>query len=225
MALRQPSLFLLLAAVGALAAAGCPSTTPPAKPKPTGAAWEGNLTVITGDWSKLKEIIDSHSSKVVVVNVWVTEIESGTREIHNLAKLQKQHGADIACIVACCDFGFGEEESLEDVRAKVEKILRKRFGKVLGKTEALTPTVTLFLSSDKDAETFNEAAGIEGPPTIMLYGKIGQETRQRIDVTYNSVQPPPPKPTKTDKEPDLPAEVTISYEKHVVPIVERLLKE
>ncbi|MFQ5734862.1 MAG: TlpA family protein disulfide reductase [Planctomycetaceae bacterium] len=217
--MRKRSRFLLLAAAVVLAAAGCPSKTTPKK-RPAGGPWEGRLTVVTGDWTQLKALIDSHSSQVVVVDVWGTWNESGRREIPNLAKLQKKYGDKVACIVACCDFGFEEGESLEDVRAKAEKLLRKQFGKVLGKDEVLKPTVTLFIAN-QTTEDFYESAEIEAAPTVLIYGKTGK----RIVIDDESVQPPPTKTAKTGTASTAPTRVTISYQKHVLPIVEKLIKE
>lgn len=223
MSFRQPRTGLVLAAALALLAAGCSgcgcrSQTPPVK-KPTGEPWEGTLNVETGDWSRLKALIDSHKGKVVIVHFWFTENKPSTRDLPRLAKLQKEHGSDVACIVASCDFGLKPKESVQDVRQRVANILRKRFGKVLLKSEALKPTVTLFVA-DVPTDDFYADAEIEGPPTILVYGKTGKRTM----IDFDSVQPPPPEATKTDPNPK-PEIVPVSYEKHVVPVVEKLLKE
>ena len=122
------------------------------------------------------------------------------------------------------------EKPKAQTRTRVEKLLRKRFGKALSEHEKLNPKVTLFFAKqgakqltnyDDVIIDFHDAAGTEGPPAILIYSKTGKQTK----IDDDSVQPPPPKTSKTDSNQSDPPLVTISYEKHVLPVLERLLKE
>ena len=88
---------------------GC--TPAPTPPTPLGAPWKGELDVETGDWDKLNAMITGARGKVIVLDVWPSWNEASTREITNLAKIQKKYGDKVVCIAVSCDVGFKEGET------------------------------------------------------------------------------------------------------------------
>lgn len=167
--------------------------------------WQGDLTTRIGGVKEYRELVESHKGKVVVVDMWSTWCGPCVKELHGLAELQKKHGDKVVCIAVDLDYDGTADTKPAKTQDKVEEVLRKRFGTVLDTDESLNPAFRLFISSAPDEE-FGEAIGHNGGvPVIFVFDKQGKPTK--IDLDYV---------TKLGAK-------DISYEKHVNPLVEKLL--
>lgn len=169
--------------------------------------WDGELKVETGDWEKLKSIVDSHRGKVVVVDVWATYCSPCVKELPHLAKLQNQYGDQVVCIAAGIELDASAEKLPEKIEKQAMKTLRDSIQTAIGSQGMLHANYLAF-NATQAAETFIDQAGGTSPPTILVYGKTGE--RRLIDV--DSVNP------------DGGSSNEVSYEEHVIPVVDEFLK-
>ena len=178
--------------------------------RPSGP-WRGEMKVVTDDAKTLKEIVASHRGKVVVIDVWNIYCPPCVKELPELAKLQKKYGNKIVCIAVDVSYEGGEDPITDELKNKVIARLRDRFGKVLTRKESLGADFTLFISSEAD-DDLAVAVGYEDLPTIFVYSKSGK----RMKFDFDGINANLPKGEKKSE---------LSYEKHINPVVEKLLKE
>lgn len=174
--------------------------------------WEGEYKTVGGDWDALKKIIDSHRGKIVVLDIGATYEPDCVKGLPGLIALQKKHNDDIVCIVVNFDCPQSEETSPAETkiqRDEVDQILRKQMGTVLQPQEAISQQFQLFISQI-DTEEFYEATKksygetnqVNGMPTVMVFDRAGHLTKFEGG--------------KNDP---------LSYQKHVSPFVEKLMKK
>lgn len=167
--------------------------------------WEGKVEIIVGGLQEYRELVASHKGKIVVADMWSTWCQPCIHELPNLAAMQHVYGDKVVCIAVALDYDAlkpNDEAKLKDVRPAIEKAFRKAFGKTLGKEGAIHADFRLFISNE-NGEKFLSALKGDAQPTIYVYDPAGRVTQ--IDVN-----------SAGGKEP--------TYEKHVVPVVDTLLK-
>lgn len=169
-------------------------------------AWTGKLNVVTGDWDEFMKIVRSHKGKVVVADMWSTWCEPCVKELPNLAKLQNKYGTDVVCIAVNLDLEETAETLPKGHLDKVNAVLRRRIGAAVGADGKLDAGFVAFVSS-QGAEAFYGKGKFDSVPTIFVFDRNGE--RSTFDV--NRIV------GLGDKE--------ISYEKHIEPLVEKLVKQ
>jgi len=170
------------------------------------AKWKGGLNVVDGTWDDLQQLIESHKGKVVVVDFWARWCDPCVEELPHLAELQNRFGDEIVCIALALENEGTKKFVLEDARKNAEETVRKRFSTVLDTDKPLHANFRLFVSRTPD-EYIYQMAKIDSVPTILVYDKSGGRTQ--FDVNY----------AKEHEDKDL------SYQKHVIPVVEKLIRE
>lgn len=211
MRIQLTGLLLLLLV---LCNAGCRKKTPektadqdnPGTPVKTGSKtqpWNGKITVLTGTWDDFQKLVASQRGKVVVADFWATWCEPCVKELPGLAKLQNKYGDKVVCIAVNLDYDGTGGKLSDDLKKQVEARLRKRLQTVLSAGDRLHPAFRLFLSAQADEDVY-AAAGFDSVPTILVFSRSGK----RIQIDVNSAG---------GKDP--------SYERDVIPVVEKLLKE
>lgn len=157
------------------------------------AELEGDVQLDVATWDELQQKIGEHKGKVVVLDVWASWCAPCIKELPGLVKLQRQYPNDVVAMSVNLDFEGSEEQSPESYREAVLKILEEHGAKFPN-----------FISATP-AEELYEVTEIVSPPTILVYDQSGSLHKQ-IDV--DSVG-------GGDEE--------VSYEKHVVPVVKKLV--
>ena len=129
----------------------------------------------------------------MVLDVWSTYCDPCVREFPNLVTLQKHFGDKVRCISFDTDYSGAVREPPESFRKPVLDFLSKHAANELLNV----------ISSDASEDFFNKIH-LGGPPAVFVYDQSGKLVH-RFD---NS---------QTPKTPEL------TYERDVVPLVEKLL--
>jgi len=207
---RSMRLLGWLLAVACLAAVGCDRSAPPAKPrgavdpqaavpnapstKTQPASGDPEVAVDVRSWEEVRHMIARHRGKVVVVDVWSTWCVPCMREFPGLVRLHRQHGDDVACISVNIDYIGLEDAPPESFRDKVLEFLRKQ-----------QATFENVISSDPD-EVVLKAVQVSSIPAVLVYDREGvlRKTFTNDDDTYGTGG--------------------FTYEEHIIPLVESLVK-
>ena len=176
-----------------------PTTSPAETSKKDGTDDEGDdddgTTLKTLDWEATEKLIAGHKGKVVVVDLWSTSCLPCLKEFPHLVELQKKYEGQAACVSVNCDYVGIEDEPPESYRKDVLKFLRKK--------GASFDNVLSSLAYDELFEKL-ELASL---PVVYVYGKDGKLKK------------------RFDNEEELYGEEGFTYQKDIIPFVEKLLKE
>ncbi|HEV3303872.1 MAG TPA: TlpA disulfide reductase family protein [Planctomycetaceae bacterium] len=195
--------FLAGAVAAAVLSGGCtqsPSVERPPIDPPSGqtrgASQAAELpTVEILGWDQLQKRREAFRGKVVVLDVWSTYCDPCVREFPNLVALQKQFGDKVRCISFDTDYSGAVREPPESFRKLVLDFLTKRRASGL-----------LNVISSDPSEDFYNKIHLGGPPAVFVYDQSGKLVK-RFD---NS---------QTPKTPEF------TYQRDVVPLVEKLLRK
>jgi thiol-disulfide isomerase/thioredoxin len=146
-------------------------------------------------WSEVEQLIASQKGKVVVLDFWSTWCVPCLREFPGLVDLDEKYGDDVACISVNCNFTGAGGEKPEDSREEIETFLEKQ--------QATFENVIL---ATPDLELY-DTLGVAAVPIVRVYDKDGELRRQFVN---------------DDNE---YGDDGFTYEKHVAPLVDELLKE
>jgi thiol-disulfide isomerase/thioredoxin len=187
------------AAAGLLLAAGCTerddSGPSNARPAAPQAAAFALPTVEILSWDQTQKRREQFRGKVVVLDVWSTYCDPCVREFPNLVALQKRFGERVRCISFDTDYSGAVREPPESFRKPVLEFLSKR-----GADQLLN-----VISSDP-SEDFYNTIHLGGPPAVFVYDQSGKLVK-RFD---NSQEPKTPE---------------FTYQRDIVPLVEKLLRK
>lgn len=178
--------------------ANAPETKPETKPEAaatTSEAKPAGVTVEIKSWDETLELVAKHKGKVVVLDLWSTSCQPCLDEFPNLVKLHKQFGSD-KLVCMSASCDFAGIKGMPPESYK-EQVLE-----FLTKQEAHFPNVLLNVESDALFEKLDLASN----PAVYVFGKEGQIAK-RFDND------------NAKKGEDF------TYEKDIVPFVEKLMKE
>lgn len=157
---------------------------------------EKQLLVHVKTWKETLASIAKKKGKVVVVDVWASWCSPCVKELPNLVALQKKFPNDVVTYSFNIDYDGLKDSSLEKIRQKVKEFLNKQ--------KAID--VKNIVSRDADEKTL-PVIGIDGVPAVLVFDRTGKQ--HILDVDYAVKQ----------KDKDL------TYKQHVVPFVEKLVKQ
>jgi thiol-disulfide isomerase/thioredoxin len=180
---------------------GC-TQSPPASGQPLNSASNQQIpapvtterpTVEILSWDQTQKRLADFHGKVVVLDVWSTYCDPCVREFPNLVALQKRFGDKVRCISFDTDYSGAVREPAESFRKLVFEFLSKHGAAGL-----------LNVICSDPAEDFYNKIRLGGPPAVFVYDASGKLVK-RFD---NSQVPKTPE---------------FTYQRDVVPLVEKLL--
>jgi thiol-disulfide isomerase/thioredoxin len=146
-------------------------------------------------WDETQQLIASHKGKVVVLDVWSTWCGPCVEEFPGLVALHRQHPGQVACISLNCNYTGAADQPPGADRDQIEAFLVKQ-GAAFDNVICTDPDEKLFPAL--------EAAAI---PVVRVYDRTGK-LRQQFDNDDDEFGPE-----------------GFNYEKHVAPLVAKLLAE
>ncbi|MCA9114085.1 MAG: TlpA family protein disulfide reductase [Planctomycetaceae bacterium] len=177
-------------------------SSPDSAGTPTGQAGtaERPLTELTGEvqlevatWEELQQKIAEQNGKVVVLDVWASWCAPCKKEFPGLVRLQQQFPDSVVAMSVNLDYEGSKDNTPESFRDSVMPFLEE--------VGAKFPNFLFGQPSDE----FYELAEIDAPPTVLVYDQNGT-LHKKVDV--DSIGG---------------GNEEVSYQKHVVPVVEKLL--
>ena len=171
---------------------------PPTKSEAASAATEekpAGVTIEIKSWDETLELVARHKGKVVVLDLWSTSCQPCLDEFPELVKLHMQFGSD-KLVCMSASCDFAGIKGMPPESYK-EQVLE-----FLTKQEAQFPNVLLNVESDALFEKLDLASN----PAVYVFGKDGQIAK-RFDND------------NAKKGEDF------TYDKDIVPFVEKLMKE
>lgn len=186
---------------GGAAANGEPSANGRSADADGAKQWHGELKLDIASWPEIQQKIAEQKGKVVVVDFWALFCAPCKEEFPNLVALQKEHGEELAAMSVSLDYDEFEYNTPEAARENVRKFLEEHDARFQN-----------FIASTPNEQLYGDL-GIPAIPAIFVYDKSGKLVKKVHADTL-------PK----DKEGN-PIDEEVSYEKHVIPLVEKLLAE
>ena len=177
------------------AVSGNAPATAPAESTPVTAAKTDGVTVEIKSWDETLELVAKHKGKVVVLDLWSTSCKPCLDEFPNLVKLQKQFGRDKLVCMSASCDFAG-------IKGMPPESYKDQVLEFLTKQEAKFPNVLLSDESDALFEKLDLASN----PAVYVFGRDSQIAK-RFDND------------NAKKGEDF------TYEKDIVPFVEKLIAE
>lgn len=185
--------------------AGPPTTPPTGSDEPSVAAAPASdvtpapppptLRLSVNSWDETQKLLATHAGKVVVIDLWSTWCVPCVREFPNLVKLQRDHADDVVCLGVNLDYSGAAGETPESFRPAVSEFLTKQGA-----------TFENVICSDAADEVFRRLK-LGSIPAVLVYGPDGQLSK------------------RFDNDDSLYGDEGFTYDKHIVPWIERLLKQ
>jgi thiol-disulfide isomerase/thioredoxin len=146
-------------------------------------------------WDQTEALIASHRGKVVVLDVWSTWCGPCLAEFPGLVALHRQYPGQVACVSLNCNYTGAGSELPPDEREKIEAFLAQQGA-----------TFDNLICTDPDDKLFDalDAASI---PIVRVYDREGKLRRQ------------------FDNDDEEFGKEGFSYQRHIAPLVEELLKD
>ncbi|SFH93863.1 TlpA family protein disulfide reductase [Planctomicrobium piriforme] len=152
--MRLLALLVVSVTLTALVVAGCAktpepkvtATTPATNPEPQAPAEPASTEQVrldVMDWETTRALVQHHSGKVVIMDLWATYCPPCMAEFPNLVHLHRTYPGRVACISVSTDYDGLDEKPVEAHRERVMKFLTKQqatFQNILLSTD----TETLF---------------------------------------------------------------------------------
>ena len=200
------AVLFLMSAIMSLGCGGdspskpAPVTTPPSanghSAPPTVVEQKSDgVTLDIKSWDETLALVAEHKGKVVVLDLWSTSCEPCMIEFPYLVELHKQHGGDKLVCVSVSCDFVG-------IKGKPPESYKERVLEFLTQQDAKFPNVLLNVEPDVLFEKLDLASN----PAVFVFGRDG-ELAKRFDND------------NAKKGEDF------TYEKDVVPFVEKLLSE
>ena len=175
-----------------------PSSNSPTNRLPEGLSvsfHQGEITATIASWEEAQHFIASQKGKIVVLDLWSTSCVPCIREYPHLVALQKKYPEQVVCVSFNVDYYGGEENPPELNRDAVMKVLVKHHSKLKN-----------FISSTPD-EALYKKIDLASIPVAFVYNKEGTLEK------------------RFDNETKAYSKEGFSYEKNIVPLVEKLLSK
>jgi len=158
---------------------------------------QSTITIESGNWDSVLNLVQQNRGKVVVVDLWSTSCVPCMAELPRLAELQDALPDDVACVSFNVDYVGIASKPPEYYLDRVEEVLQRsnaNYSNVLCMTEA----DVLFRDLD-----------LPSIPAVFVYDKDGS-LAQRFDASL------------LDEDAD--EEEAFTYEHDVAPLVRRLIE-
>jgi thiol-disulfide isomerase/thioredoxin len=152
------------------------------------------VTVSVASWQDVQDVVASHQGKVVVIDLWSTWCVPCMREFPNLVELQNRFPDHVACISLNLNYDGSADKPPESHREKVLEFLTKR-----------KASFQNFICSDADENMYTNL-DLGSIPAIYVYDTDGT-LHKRFDNDSGEY-----------------GDEGFTYQDHVVPLVEELLK-
>ncbi len=155
----------------------------------------GEVTVQIRSWEEVQQMVADRKGKVVVIDIWSTWCVPCMREFPHLVQLQQSFPDSVTCISVAANYAGLKDEPPESFRDEVLEFLKKQKA-ALTNVICSTPDETLY-------ETL-QAASV---PIVLVYGTDGslQKMFTNDDQQYG--------------------DEGFTYQQHIVPLVEQLVKQ
>jgi thiol-disulfide isomerase/thioredoxin len=191
--------YAILIALNVTVFVGCqpkpPTVDAVAAPVAAAPAPVKTVSVKLANWAETESIVKDNLGKVVVIDIWSTWCAPCVVEFPNLIKLHQQYGDKIVCVSLNCNYAGLATEPPESVQPEVEEFLKKQ--------EA---TIENRICTETDEELL-KTLGAASVPIVRVYDKHGKLRRQ------------------FDNDEGEYGEDGFRYDQHIVPLVEKLLRE
>lgn len=155
-----------------------------------------DVELIAASWAEIESEIASHHGKVVVVDLWSTSCIPCIAELPHLGELQRTFD-DVVCVSVSVDYVGIKSKPTEFYRERVEKVLQR-----------CNVTVLNYLCTT-DSDTVFAELDLSAIPAVFVYDQKGTLV-QRFDGSLLTEESEDGKP--------------FTYERDVVPMVERLIR-
>lgn len=136
-----------------------PGQSEPAIPNEPGV---NDVTVEIRGWDQVFQDVNSHSGKVVVIDVWSTSCPPCIAEFPQLVKMHQELGEDVVCHSVSVDYEGIASKPLEEYQEKVLEFLKSQ-----GATFQNT------LCSD-DFDTLADQGKLFSIPVVFVYDQAGK---------------------------------------------------
>lgn len=124
------------------------------------------VTLSILNWEQTLELVARHKGKVVVLDLWSTSCEPCMIEFPHLVELHKQHGDQLVCMSASCDYAGIKNMPPESYRDGVLEFLTKQ--------NATFTNVLLNIDSD----TLFEKLELGSIPAVYVFGRDGKVAKR-----------------------------------------------
>lgn len=147
-------------------------------------------------WDDVKQWLAQQHGKFVLIDVWSTSCTICLREFPHVIALQKRYPEQLRVVALNCDYVGIKNRSPEYYLEKVTNVLIKL------QAEGLQH----FLCTQPSDELF-DVLGIQAMPAVFVYDRQGQLVKRFVDGSS-----------------DLGEDKELSYERHIIPFVEQLVR-
>jgi thiol-disulfide isomerase/thioredoxin len=154
-----------------------------------------DVQVRLASWQETQDLIASHKGKVVVLDAWSTWCGPCVAEFPGLVELHRKYPGDVACISLNCNFTGAADEPAGSDREEVEAFLRSKGA-----------TFDNVICTDSDEQLY-QALDAAAVPIVRVYDRTGKLHKQ------------------FDNDENEYGDVGFSYERHIAPLVARLVQE
>jgi thiol-disulfide isomerase/thioredoxin len=173
--------------------AGCSHEAEPKAETPAAAAEK--LKIDLASWDQVQQRISGHQGKIVVVDVWSTYCQPCLRELPGLVKLQQKHPDRVVGMTLNSNYTGDKSEPPESFRQAVADQMA-----AIGAEK-----LTHLISTEPDVDGLYPKLGVASVPVVFVYGPDGKLAK------------------RFDNEKEEYGVEGFTYDKHIVPFVERLL--
>ena len=153
------------------------------------------ITAKIASWEQLQQFVASQKGKVVVVDIWSTWCLPCVREYPHLVSLQKKYPKKVVCVSFNINYDGSEKNPPESNADELLDFYIKQKSDIQN-----------FISSTPDEDLY-EKIDLASIPVAYVYDTSGA-LRKRFD-----------------NEKQEYGEEGFNYEKHIIPLIEQLLKE
>lgn len=166
-------------------------------PETSSAAEDVGITLTSGTWDDVQQLVADHAGRVVVVDMWSTSCRPCIAELPHLGELQRAHPDDVVCVSLSVDYVGGSARPPEFYRERVEEVLT-----------ACELTCRNILCTT-EADVLFQQLDLPAIPAVFVYDRTGT-LAQRFDASMLDED-------SEDEEP-------FTYERNIVPLVDSLLE-
>jgi thiol-disulfide isomerase/thioredoxin len=196
--MRRVLIWPATALLFAVALAGCNNVESPqdnSAAPPASAPASSEPTARLASWEEVEQLIASKKGKVVVLDLWSTWCTPCLKEFPGLVALHNKHPDQVACISLNLNYAGAKDESPADARAEIEAFLKEQ-GATFDNLISTTPDEAVWKSLN-----------VAMVPIVRVYDRQGQLRKQFVNENGEY------------------GDEGFTYQEHVAPFVEQLVKE